>query len=244
MSRAPRNTLYLIFMLFISVVSLLLLAITWFLPVNDDVKTFLEHADIAICAIFFPDFLVSLRRAPNKWSYLRFEGLLDILSSIPVVAALRIGRVSRIVRIVRVLRAVRSTRALAAFVLERRAQSGILAAGMVAIVAIIFGSVAVLEFETVPESNIGNPGDAVWWSISTITAAGYGDRYPVTTEGRVVGVIIMLVGVMFLGVLSGFVAAWFMDPAKERQEGEIDVLRRKVDEIEQRREPDHCGEGL
>ena len=223
MSRAPRNTLYLIFMLFISVVSLLLLAITWFLPVNDDVKTFLEHADIAICAqVPSRPSRSSLRRAPNKWSYLRFEGLLEILSSIPVVAALRIGRVSRIVRIVRVLRAVRSTCALAAFVLERRAQSGILAAGMVAIVAIIFGSVAVLEFETVPESNIGNPGDAVWWSISTITAAGYGDRYPVTTEGRVVGVIIMLVGVMFLGVLSGFVAAWFMDPAKERQEGEID----------------------
>jgi len=54
-------------------------------------------------------------------------------------------------------------------------------------------------------------------SITTITTVGYGDRYPVTTEGRMVAVALMIVGLGLFGTLSGAAAWWFMqtpaDPA-------------------------------
>ncbi len=49
----------------------------------------------------------------------------------------------------------------------------------------------------------------------TVTTVGYGDKYPITTEGRIIGVVLMLVGVGIFGTFSGFVASWFTQTYKE-----------------------------
>jgi len=72
-------------------------------------------------------------------------------------------------------------------------------------ITIIFSSISILLVEpSNPHANIVNAGDAVWWSISTMTTAAYGDVYPVTVEGRVIAVILMFAGI---GILWTFVAA-------------------------------------
>lgn len=219
---------YLIFILGISVFALLLLAYQVIAPLDADTKAILEYADTGVCVLFLIDFLITLARSENRTRYFFTWGLIDLASSIPMVNFFRVGRLARIVRIVRVLRGVRAARTLALAVLEHRAQSGFLAAALVSIILIVFGSVSVLEFEKVPEANIRGPQDALWWSIVTLTTVGYGDRYPVTAEGRIIAAILMIAGVGLFGTLSGFVASWFLAPGEKKQENEVEQLRQEI----------------
>lgn len=191
-------------------------------------KAVLEYADYAFCLLFFADFLLPLWRADDRTRYLLTWGWLDLVSSIPMLNAARWGRLARILRVIRVLRALRAARLLATAVLRQRAENGFLSASLVAILLVVFCSVAILQFETEAGSNIKTAEDAVWWSIATITTVGYGDRFPVTTEGRFVAAILMCAGVGLFSTFSGFLAAWFVAPDAESSETELAALCNEV----------------
>mgnify|MGYP001293428771 CR=1 FL=1 len=100
---------------------------------------------------------------------------------------------------------------------------GIPGTGLVAILAVlmvIFSSVAILQVEDDPASNIKTAEDAIWWAYVTITTVGYGDKYPVTTEGRIIAAFLMTTGVGLFGTFTGFVASWFVDGRQEEHEKE------------------------
>ena len=63
-----------------------------------------------------------------------------------------------------------------------------------------------------PNANIHSGSDAVWWAYVTVTTVGYGDRYPVTNEGRLIGIALLTIGVGLFGVLTGFLANTFLAP--------------------------------
>lgn len=85
-----------------------------------------------------------------------------------------------------------------------------------AVLVTYLGAVGVLDSERDHASaNITSFGDALWWSWTTITTVGYGDRYPITAQGRVVAVILMLVGIALLGLLTAGIAAWFVRQATD-----------------------------
>lgn len=71
-------------------------------------------------------------------------------------------------------------------------------------------SVSILQVETAPNSNIKTAEDALWWSYTTITTVGYGDRFPVTTEGRLIAVVLMTTGVALCGTFAGYIASLLM----------------------------------
>ena len=152
------------------------------------------------------DFFVSVRRAPDRWKYLITWGWLDLLSSVPTIDVVRWGRAARVVRVFRVLRGLRATKIVSGLILHRRAENTFLAASLIAMLLIIFCSVAALHFEVDPDSNIKTAEDAIWWAFATIATVGYGDRYPVTSEGRFVAAILMSAGVGLFGTFSGFLA--------------------------------------
>jgi voltage-gated potassium channel len=229
-ARKPRAA-YQLFMLALCVYALLALAVERFVPLSDDIKRLIEYADFGVCLVFFADFLVSLVSAPDRWRYLVTWGWVDLLSSIPTVDALRMGRAVRVMRIFRVLRGVRATKLIAGFVLERRAEGAFLAAALVTFLLLLVTSASVLHFETLPESNIKGPEDALWWAFATITTVGYGDRFPVSTEGRLVGALLMTAGVGLFGTFSGFVASWFLAPSSRERETEAAALRRELAEV-------------
>jgi voltage-gated potassium channel len=187
-------------------------------------RTILGYADTAVCGLFFIDFVITFARSSNRGRYLLTWGWLDLLSSIPAVDALRWGRAARIIRILRVLRGIKATKVLSEFILYRRAQSAFLAALLVSVLLIVFSASAVLQFETSPEANIRTPEDAVWWATVTITTVGYGDKFPLSSEGRLIAALLMTAGVGLFGTFSGFVAAWFLgSPA--RQSAELEAIR-------------------
>jgi voltage-gated potassium channel len=76
---------------------------------------------------------------------------------------------------------------------------------------LFIGAWLVLLFEERAKgSNIHDYPDALWWAIVTVTTVGYGDRFPVTEGGRMVAVILMLVGIGLIGVLTATVASVFI----------------------------------
>ncbi len=64
-------------------------------------------------------------------------------------------------------------------------------------------------------ANITTIGDALWWGITTITTVGYGDRYPTTTEGRLIAVGLMLAGIALLGTVTATLASWLIDRVRD-----------------------------
>ena len=213
-----RNAPYLLFVLVLSVFALLILAASVVLPLSAETRQLLDYADDALCAAFFVDFLVTLRKAENRWRYFLRWGWLDLLSCIPSVDYLRAGRMARVFRVLRVLRAIRSARVIGTYVLERRANSAVLAAVLMGVLLIVLASIGILQFEDVPEANIRTAEDALWWTMATITTVGYGDRYPVTTEGRILAAGLMVAGVGLAAIYTGFIAAWFLRPADANDE--------------------------
>ena len=63
---------------------------------------------------------------------------------------------------------------------------------------------------SVKGSNIKSFSDGLWWATTTVTTVGYGDRYPTTSEGRFLAVLLMIVGISLIGVITASVAAWFV----------------------------------
>ena len=75
---------------------------------------------------------------------------------------------------------------------------------------------AILDIERfAPNSNIRTPGDALWWGLVTVTTIGYGDKYPVTTEGRLVAGVLIIFGIAMISALTGAFASWILSQTEE-----------------------------
>ena len=74
-------------------------------------------------------------------------------------------------------------------------------------------SFLVLQLESRSEdANIKSGADAIWWGFVTITTVGYGDRFPVTLAGRLVGLFVMLTGVGIIAALASILASLLVPP--------------------------------
>lgn len=174
----------------------------------------------AAWAAFAMDYAVRLALADNRWRFVR-NNLLDL-----AVIVLPVLRPLRLLRLVTVLS-----------VLNRRSGHGfrgrvaLYVAAALSLLTFVAG-LAVLDAEReAPEANIVDFGDAVWWAMTTATTVGYGDRFPVTTEGRLVAVGLMLAGIALLGVVTATLASWFVEriqASDERTRSDVEMLVEEV----------------
>ena len=199
-----------------------------------EVNVFLNRIDFLVCFVFFADFCVRFHRAPSKAAFMKW-GWIDLISSIPTIDALRStndalrwGRLVRVFSIIRILRAFRSMNHVVAFLYRKRMKSLIGTVALTGIVLIIFSCTAILACETAPNSNIKTPFDAVWWAITTMTTTGYGDKDPVTPEGKMVAIFLMITGVGLFGVVTGLFARLFMDPELKKEDTDITQLTTEI----------------
>jgi len=186
-----------------------------------EVHKLIVYTDYIACSVFFLDFLIRFFRAESKLAYMKW-GWIDLLASIPANGVFRLGRIARVVQIIRVIKAYRSISHIVENIFKNHMKGTFTFAVIVAFMLILFSSVLILEVETAPNSNIKTAEDALWWAYVTITTVGYGDLYPVTTEGRIVALVLMTAGVGLFGVFTGYLASWFVEPEKEKEDEKTD----------------------
>ncbi len=173
------------------------------------------------------DFFLNLKGASHKSDYfLRQGGWLDLLGSIPSFGItkygglLRLARLGRLARIARLIRG-ENKKTLVKDILENRSRYAMFLTILLTILVLTVASVLVLQFESKsPDANIISGGDALWYSIVTITTVGYGDFYPVTSGGRITAMFIMFMGVGIIGALASILASLLVggsSPAEEEE---------------------------
>ena len=185
--------------------------------------------DLVICGVFAWDFVKRLRSSEARGRFWReswYEPLamvpalaLDLLAGLPVLSAgLRVLRLVRFARVVLVASRLRRTFSVADR-FARRSQLLyliVLAAGVVLAAAF---AVLAIEFDS-PESQIVGVSYALWWALSTVTTVGYGDIVPATPPGRIVGMLLMVVGIGVMAALISQVSATLVESRMGRERGQ------------------------
>jgi voltage-gated potassium channel len=226
--------------LILSVLLLGALAADTLFELPTEVRNVIQVADTAVCVILLVDFFARLYRAESKLAFLKW-GWIDFIASVPNLDVLRWGRLVRVLRVIRLLRGVRAVHRVLKMMLDNRMQGGAVSLGLMAFLLVTFSSVSILVVERQEGANIKSAEDAIWWSIATITTVGYGDKYPVTTEGRVIGIVLMVCGVGMFAALSGLVASVFLG-GQERKCGELETILARLERIEAKLGPSTRGE--
>ena len=202
--------LFNIIILVLSLYVLISLIVTTFFVLSDEVTVLLNYVDNLICIIFLVDFALRFKKANNKLVFMKW-GWIDLISSIPYIDFLRAGRVLRLIRLIRVFRAFKATKLIFEHINKNKKQSALTSVALISFLMVIFSSIAILQFEKDVNSNIKTAEDAIWWSYVTITTVGYGDKFPITTEGRIIGAVLMTMGVGIFGTFTALVSSWFIE---------------------------------
>ena len=170
-----------------------------------------------VLALFSAEYLARWSLAKNRLRYpFTLLAAVDLLALAPSLVGLTVSfRSLKLVRILPLLWMFKLYRYNDALqrVLHgfRRVREELALVSFVALLVLVFSSVAIHEFEheAQPEK-FGRLADALWWSFVTLTTVGYGDLYPITAAGRIVAVFTMLVGIGVLGTFLSLVGSSFL----------------------------------
>jgi voltage-gated potassium channel len=169
------------------------------LEVTGEMQRTLEMIQWISWFAFAIDLLINILKAKDKKSYLREHPLEFLAVFLPFLRPLRLLRLLSLGSLV--LSKVSIGRSVGI------SFKVVLTCFFLAYVAAIQITIAERSLEN---SNIKSFGDGFWWSMTTVANAGYGDRFPVSTEGRFIAFCLMMLGISLFGVLTATVAAWFV----------------------------------
>jgi voltage-gated potassium channel len=173
-------------------------------PISTSTQTILNMVQWISWIAFAVDLIYGLSKSNNKKRYLMKHPLEVAAVLLPFLRPLRLMRVISFGGLA--LQKVAIGRQFAITV-------------KVAVSAIFISYIAAIQI-TISErgvegSNIKSFSDGLWWAVTTVTTVGYGDRFPTTTEGRLLAVLLMITGISLVGVITASVAAWFVKMSQE-----------------------------
>ena len=167
--------------------------------ISDSTSRYLSLIQWVCWLAFAVDLIFGIWKSKNKKEYLKRHPLELAAVLLPFLRPLRLMRVISF-----------GSLALQKVAIGR--QLGITV--KVAVSAVFISYIAAIQItiseRTVEGSNIKTFSDGLWWAVTTVTTVGYGDRYPTTTEGRFLAVLLMITGISLVGVITASVAAWFV----------------------------------
>jgi voltage-gated potassium channel len=160
-------------------------------------------ANIAIWGIFVIEYGVRLYLAQERVDWFKHHIPDTVVVAVPFLRPFRLIRVASIL--------VSSGRRAAGMVVQRVM---IYVACSAAVVMAVCAVIVYHSERLAKGSNIHSIGSALWWALTTVTTVGYGDKFPITTTGRVTAAVLMFVGIGLVGCITAAVAAAFVNAVR------------------------------
>jgi voltage-gated potassium channel len=177
-----------------------------------------EPLELLFSSLFSLEYLLRLLCSNRPWTYAHsFFGLVDLVSSLPPLLTLGIVRVLRLLRVFRILKLgsyLDEAQLLRQALVASRRKITVFMLTIVALVVLIGTLMYVIEGE---RSGFTSIPVGIYWAVVTITTVGYGDVAPVTTLGRFVASLVMLLGYSIIAVPTGIVTASLQAAQREQR---------------------------
>mgnify|MGYP006191758995 CR=1 FL=1 len=193
---------------------------------DTDTRLLLSWADLTLCIVFQLDFWIRfLRFKGPKTLFLKTQWL-DFITAIPAIPGVPGSEIVRALRLFKCWKLIRTIK------FENTAKGAFAAVLLMTFITVFIGSIFVLHFEErAPGSNIKTPQDALWWSMTTVTTVGYGDKFPVTGPGRAVAAVLMMIGTGLFATLAGFISSKFAQQEMDEQQKEIEDQETQISHL-------------
>lgn len=149
--------------------------------------------------------------------------LIDLAAILPAYVGLMMTvdlRYLRLLRLLRLLKLSHYFKGLGIFIMVIQAEARTLLSGLLTMMVLVVVAASLMysvEHVAQPE-RFGNIGESLWWAVVTMTTVGYGDVTPVTTAGRILASVIMLLGVGVVALPAGILAARFAEELQARRD--------------------------
>ncbi len=166
----------------------------------------------------------------KKWEYIKSPfAIIDFLAILPGFRSLRILRIFVIFRLFKVLRYTKSINTFLEVLASKKFELTILllAVGFVTFI----GGAIIYVFEAHVNEKIDTIFDAIYWSLITISTVGYGDITPITEEGKILTMILIIVGIGFISFSTSIIASAFTEKLEELKVDRVFRIIKNMNDI-------------
>lgn len=203
-------------------IMLVLVIVSLFFAFSEN-ENFLK-LDWGIWFVFVLDYVIRLIRSENKWIYIK-QHPFELIAIIPFDSIFRAARIVRILRLIRLIGI--GSRYLSP-VYKLLKTNGLDKVLIVALILLFIVPIPIV----ILEPSINTFGDALWWAIVTTTTVGYGDISPETPIGRVLAVVLMLIGIGIIGTLTSAITGFFNKEKPMSTDQQLLELLKTIENIE------------
>ena len=185
----------------------------------------LQASNLGFCLLFFTEWLLGFLISDEKRAYLKSPArLIDLISTLPFGDAFQTLRIFRLARLIRLLRVVIRAR-------RYKGKGEKLLRALSIVGATVFAGAIALHTVDPDNPALGSFGDALWWSMVTVSTVGYGDITPMSGQGKMVAVALIMFGMGVAGYLAGFMASVIAEPDEEDVSDTLRRMDEKLDRI-------------
>lgn len=197
----------------------------------------LRILELVVLVIFLLEYVTRLICAPHPLRYaLSFWGIIDLMACLPLLAfaapelaAVRVLRLMRLAALLKLLHTNRAVKRLENALKQIKGELAVFAFLAMIILYIAAVGIYIFEHAAQPEAFSSIPM-SLWWAVVSFTTVGYGDIYPITSEGRIFTTVLLFIGLGVIAVPTALItSALIHSDVAKRVEDEIELeLRDKV----------------